>query len=239
MTTKVNLEDLVDGSKNSSSKALTTEVNLGDMVEGEYVETTDNTLPPTNTCVKKESSDVKCLLGPPHDDPNQSAVAREIKSSPTGSENSSLEDSTTEVNLRSSGEGEYIKTTDNTLSSLSNSLVKDEDSEMKSLTDAHQDKVKENDGDTPVKSEHRDWKDFLPMPSTNRVQVMEEIVDKGNDLVTVSITTFFTPLIEVEDPTLSPVVKDNKLTVAETGVLFNPSEGLLQLVTDFPAPIVT
>ena len=239
LTTKVNLEDLVDGSKNSSSKASTTEVNLGDMVEGEYVETTDNTLPPTNTCVKKESSDVKCLLGPPHDDPNQSAVAREIKSSPTGSENSSLEDSTTEVNLRSSGEGEYIKTTDNTLSSLSNSLVKDEDSEMKSLTDAHQDKVKENDGDTPVKSEHGDWKDFLPMPSTNRVQVMEEIVDKGNDLVTVSITTFFTPLIEVEDPTLSPVVKDNKLTVAETGVLFNPSEGLLQLVTDFPAPIVT
>ena len=102
-------------------------------------------------------------------------------------------------------EGEYIETTENTPSSLSNSPVKEENSEMKGLTDAHQDKIKEDDGNTeenntnsvpsytPIKSEHGDRKDFLPLPATSGVQVTKEIVDNGNDLVTMSITTFFTP----------------------------------------------
>ena len=69
---------------------------------------------------------------------------------------------------------------------------------------------------------------------------MEEIVDNGNDLVTASITTFFTPLIEVEDHTaIDPMVKGNESTVTETGVPFDPSDGLLHLVTDFPAPTIT
>ena len=69
---------------------------------------------------------------------------------------------------------------------------------------------------------------------------MEESVDKGNDLVTTSITTFFTPLIEVEDhTTVNPVVEGNESTVTETGVPFNPSDGLLHLVTGFPAPTIT
>ena len=69
---------------------------------------------------------------------------------------------------------------------------------------------------------------------------MEEIVDNGNDLVTASLTTFFTPLIEVEDHTaIDPVVEGNESTATKTGVLFNPSDGLLHLVTDFPAPTIT
>ena len=65
-------------------------------------------------------------------------------------------------------------------------------------------------------------------------------MDSGNDLVTASIITFFTPLIEVGDHTeIDSVVEVNESTVAETGVPFDPSDGLLHLVTDFHAPAIT
>ena len=89
-----------------------------------------------------------------------------------------------------------------------------------------------------IKSEHGDLKDFLPV--TSGVQVTEEIVDSGNDLVTMSVTTFFSPLIEVEDHTVvDPVIEGSDSMITATSVSFDPSDGLLHLVTDFPAPVVT
>ena len=65
-------------------------------------------------------------------------------------------------------------------------------------------------------------------------------MDNGDDIVTASIITFFTPLIEVEDHTvIDPVVKGNESMSTKTGALFDPSDGLLHLVTDFPAPTIT
>ena len=49
----------------------------------------------------------------------------------------------------------------------------------------------------PLKTEYRDQEDFLP--STSGIQVREEIIDNGRDLITESVTTFFSPVIEVED----------------------------------------
>ena len=120
----------VTGSENSSSDASTTMVDLVNLVDGENIETTENTTPSATIHAKEESLD---------------AVVNKNKSSSTGYENSSSEDLTTVANLRDSGEGEYIETTENTPSSISNSPIKEVNSEMKGLTDAHQDKVKEND----------------------------------------------------------------------------------------------
>ena len=91
---------------------------------------------------------------------------------------------------------------------------------------------------TPIKSEYGDLKDFLPV--TSGIQVKEEIVDNSDDLVTASITTFFSPLIEVEDHTVvDPMIKGSDSMMTETGIPFDPSDELLHLVTDFPAPIIT
>ena len=59
----------------------------------------------------------------------------------------------------------------------------------------------------PLKTEHRDQEDFLP--STSGIQVREEIIYNGRDLITESVTTFFSPVIEVEDDSVVNTVVEN------------------------------
>ena len=50
-------------------------------------------------------------------------------------------------------------------------------------------------------------------------------MDNGNEFVTMSIITFFTPLIEVEDHTvIDPMVEGNESKATKVGVSFDPSD---------------
>ena len=70
---------------------------------------------------------------------------------------------------------------------------------------------------------------------TNGMQATEEVVDNTNKLVTTSIITFFSPIIEVESQAgTDHVTKSNDSVITETGTQFSCEE-LLYLVKRFPS----
>ena len=144
-------------------KEMTTESNQGVMVDGEYIETIENTpftfsiihmktddidqgdlllsaqcLLSQNVCAdeasnfSKGSRNISEAYEKSYKD-NFMETLRGGRKGEGSSDNRSLKDLTTEANLEDLVDGEYIKTTENTPSTSSTTLVKKEDSDKKDL----------------------------------------------------------------------------------------------------------